>query len=696
VLILLALITLFGGGLRFLYLTKPDLWGDEAATFIRVCGTFQELVDVLAVRGLFTPLHYLLYWWIGQHTPLTPLVMRLPVAIAGTLMIPAMYFLAVQLVPRRTALLIALFTACSAFMLNFSRDAKMYADLWLFVALHVGCLLWWLRTRTRVRWWAWVCTGVIMVGLQAESAIVLVIELLIVITSRRQHWRSLAALLVGVVWVPIAAVLSLLPLMKVRWRAERCALGRAVQWLFNDFHWPPLVFYVIGIAIILVGPWLWHSRFSVRAERVYRPGSGELNWTATGIFWLGPYNEGRDGFDLTRYAATAFLYNWEWPRLVDQPEVRERTLKLLKWAGIALFALLAIGLLPWRRHVDSEAAHGPPARGWLWLTLWIVLPAYGFYCASESKAAWPLDWLIWAFLRQPLNWHGMKAREIVSAVTLSSVNWWAVIAVAGLLLWCLLRPPLDWRRKLRHTAAAIAVLALVFVSCTMLRWAFANPLPDSVWLPRYLGFTWPAFAIVVCVLLMRLPTRPLRWGAIGLLLIVNLAQHGARIFAGSEPPTGLMAADLLNVQQHSDDTAMFYRILYRGKGDPGSGSLTTPPGRYYIAVLSGRKTSPEAMLTPAVVDGWYRSLNDILLPLETFVPLNLLSRPQVQKLVVWDQLNPGQVDQVDKLLEKLSPIGWKRISEAEYHVRDHWPWRDLYTARRRVYVRTPEPATRPS
>src|SRR4029077_12231441 len=89
--------------------------------------------------------------------------------------------------------------------------------------------------------------------------------------------------------------------------------------LFPNFHWPPLIFFVIGAAIILIGPSMFMFRFSMRAERVHRTGSAEINWNATGIFWLGPYNEGRTGFELLRYASTSFLYNWEWPKVMDEP-----------------------------------------------------------------------------------------------------------------------------------------------------------------------------------------------------------------------------------------------------------------------------------------------------------------------------------------------------------------------------------------
>src|SRR5690242_12422261 len=75
-------VTLLAAFLRFSSLPRPPIWGDEAKTFMRSCGSFQQLVDTLATSD-FAPLHYLLYWAIAQLTPLTPAVMRLPPAIAG-------------------------------------------------------------------------------------------------------------------------------------------------------------------------------------------------------------------------------------------------------------------------------------------------------------------------------------------------------------------------------------------------------------------------------------------------------------------------------------------------------------------------------------------------------------------------------------------------------------------------------------
>jgi hypothetical protein len=235
-------LTLLGGVLRFSFLDRPPIWGDEAMTYMRISGNYRQMLDALQDAG-FSPLHYSLLWWIRDgmrvwavrepapqtrsattsttaptNAPatrwkpvrlvpggvsMTPFMMRLVPALCGTLMIPAMYFLAVQIVSRRAALLTALFTACSAYLLGYSRDAKMYMDFWLFCALSAGTLLWWLRVRTLSSWLCWIASSIAMLGLHAgPGTILLGIELLIVLTARRANWLSLAFLPLGVVTAP--------------------------------------------------------------------------------------------------------------------------------------------------------------------------------------------------------------------------------------------------------------------------------------------------------------------------------------------------------------------------------------------------------------------------------------------------------------------------------------------------------------
>ena len=350
-------------------------------THARVCGSYQDLIDVLQFNG-FVPLHYELYWWISKGMPLsahvelqparpivnsrfaffnnvpappstgpaklkrtlveshplfrdlrmTPYVMRFVPALAGTLMIPAMYFLTRQIASRKTALVAALLTCCSAYLLNYSRDAKMYMHFWLFCALNVACLLWWLRVRTRIAWLCWIASGLAMCGLHAPGMILLAFELILFLSIDRQWWPSGLLLLGG--FVLGGAVFGKTQLFSLNydagWNIIAAALVLGIlAYLARRGHhdWQPAVFFVLGVAIILAGPLGYYLKFNHDLDRVE-----EYGWQDSGLHWIDNYNRERDGFELIRYASTAFLTSWEWPRLTQERTIDIRTLRLLRGA----------------------------------------------------------------------------------------------------------------------------------------------------------------------------------------------------------------------------------------------------------------------------------------------------------------------------------------------------------------------------
>jgi 4-amino-4-deoxy-L-arabinose transferase-like glycosyltransferase len=613
---LVSLLTIAGGGLRFMYLSQPPLWGDEAKTYMRVCGTLQQLIDALYITD-FTPLHYLLLWTIGQFTPLTPFMMRLAPAICGTLMIPAMYLLAVQILSRPAALLATAFTAFSAYLLNYSRDAKMYAECWFFVTLSMALLLVWIRTRSRFAWYGWVICSVTMLGLHAVSIIAVPVQTIIFLSHRRIHWKS-------------------------------------------------AIFFVLGVAIT-VAPTLVHKQYFERQSA-----ATEEDRLVEGISWVEPYNAGRDGLDLFRYAGTSFLYSWEWPQAVDEPQIRERTLKLLHGAGIGLALLLALGLFPWRsfrerteQEISSIAAS--PAESWwrelLWLGTWSIVPAYGFYRASLHDAIAP--WMWWPMLRDAAAAHPYAFGSL------------GIISLAA--FWFCAR---TWKRRLLKTALLVSVSAVLIGLCWLV-YEYVPVQRGSVWIPRYLGSTWPAFAMAVAVLLMRLPTAALRTTAIALLLGVNLIQHGARVFAGSEPPIDRIIADAIEATTPDSHTRTFAKVTVRSPmvGEPGMGAQGTHPARYYIVLGTGKPITPAEFRTARWDDANFR----IPRP-EEISQQALKNDPRVQRIVVWDELQVGQVEMNDPLAAKLAPE-FDRTTEQRFAARDHWTWRDLYVVRLRVYER---------
>src|SRR5688572_30829275 len=261
-------LTMLGGVLRFMLIDRPPLWGDDGFTFMGVCGTFQQMLVALQDWG-FAPLHYELLWWIGQQTPLTPLMMRLAPAIAGTLMVPAMYWLARELTSRKVALVAALFAATSAYLLNYSRDAKMYMSFWLMCTVNFAALLWWLRARNGVAWWSWVASGVAMLGLNMIGGFVLVIELLAVLLTRDARWRSVGQSLAAIGWAPVLIY------------------NAPYTRLFMRFRWPPLVLFVLGFAVMMIGPIGYYGYFNRYVEKI-EDRFGGLH--TGGLGWINSYN----------------------------------------------------------------------------------------------------------------------------------------------------------------------------------------------------------------------------------------------------------------------------------------------------------------------------------------------------------------------------------------------------------------------
>src|SRR4051812_43976605 len=182
-------ICLLGALLRFSFMDRPELWGDDAYTVYRTHADYQSMLDILQYDG-FTPLHYELYWLLGKWHALTPHVVRLLPATFGTLMVPGMYFLASQLVRRRTALVVALFTACSAYLLGYSRDGKMYMMQRCFSAWSAATLLWWFRSRSRVAYLAWVASSLFMASSHMTGMALLPLEALFFLTRRKVEWRE--------------------------------------------------------------------------------------------------------------------------------------------------------------------------------------------------------------------------------------------------------------------------------------------------------------------------------------------------------------------------------------------------------------------------------------------------------------------------------------------------------------------------
>lgn len=371
---LLLLLTLIAGVLRFSALDRPSVWGDEAATYGRVGGTYQELLDQLADSS-FPPVHYDAEWWIAQGMPywgtfadpkdsdgprtftptkflapdhrapgaaiadhritLKPFALRFIPALAGTLFVPSLFFLAVQLFGRRVAILAAVLACFSAYVLVFSRDAKMYMQFWLFVTLHVACALWWVRTRRALPWACWVLCGLMMVGLHGSGFAILLIDALIILTLPPRSWLGwIHGPGVGLWNAAILPARAYGTFRRRRGKGDGTGWHRIAVWrrrAWRRFQMPAIVPVVVGVLIAASagwGPLGFYSTFSQKIKRVAEQDPKQVDIGELGIGWIEPYNRGRTLPDYLLYTVSAYLTGWEWPRhfsptdrvVVDHPD----------------------------------------------------------------------------------------------------------------------------------------------------------------------------------------------------------------------------------------------------------------------------------------------------------------------------------------------------------------------------------------
>lgn len=825
-LFLLFVITVIGAVLRLISLDQPALWGDEGFTFSRICGSFRELLDRLQFDG-FMPLHYILYWWIGQNFELSPVMMRLPVALAGCLMPPAMYFLARQFhISTRTSLVIALFTATSAYMLVYSRDAKMYMPFWTFGTLHVAFLLWWLNaareTSPKVtppisfRYLCWILTGVLMIGFHALGGMFIAVEVIFFLTHPT-GWRSAASAwhwLFVILATPFAVLSSILRGVRVPWSADR---GRWFGWVRDSLS--PSRFgvmflgFAIGLTIVVGICYVHFEYFSYFEEEVAEDSS------RSGLRWIPGYNRERDGFDLVRFAASAFLMSWEVPPPSFRPSIDPRVLKTLLTVCVVFAGFAILGLLPWRswgfRRVAEAHNNGDPinARWWASPTLqaraafciaaWLILPAYAVYARSMQPFFGPISiakpayafvfstWWITAsfgvlaalcFYFCDRTWKGrfLKSSYIISILgglfvllllaywvisqhylydrtgkialpdpwSLPGVvfkfiisKWWIAAAVGFGIFCAVFASGRDWKSRLRNLGfGAISVVVLFALLAAALMFAKSH-LPDrevragwfNVWMPRYLGALWPAFAIALCVLLMRLPTRPLRFTLISALVLVNLAQFSVRVWGGSEPPTGLIARDIMDtqppfvrMQQLTFDVMRQSQSLVFGNGadlskirrqiellppnanpttrayfntgmwhpEPGGGVIGSYTMRYYLAVFGGVETSPPDIRR--LRNTFDRHFSYTLGTAPSLIAADMRKDPRIERIITWDRTDANRAPPSDDVLGRTLGRNWKQTSEEHFTARDHWTWTNKYRLTRREYVRLRLPSTNPA
>ena len=229
-----------------------------------------------------TPWHYLIVWLTIQplDPTMTSVLVRLPAALAGALLVPLVFALGRECFGRPAGLLAATLTACSTTLLGVAQDARPYAFLAFFTVLSVYCFQVAQRTG-RAAWWAAWAAATIANLLNSYTALTLVVPAvlpcwglaLVVLGLRRAQRPTLRFALPAAGLIALVALTGLIEIAQLtkvppdltQTAAIRGTLLQVVgDWLAqgnvpfdlgNRLQWAGVGLAAAGVVIGLCGSW---------------------------------------------------------------------------------------------------------------------------------------------------------------------------------------------------------------------------------------------------------------------------------------------------------------------------------------------------------------------------------------------------------------------------------------------------------
>jgi hypothetical protein len=652
---LIIVITIIGGVFRFVLLNRPTVSAEEAALYARVTGSFRDLAQTLEAQHL-APLHYEIYWALGKFVQLNPYVLRVLPAIAGTLLIPAVYWLARQVVSVRAAILAAAITACSGYLLAYARDAEFYTPFWLLTVLHLASLLHWLRRHNARGYLAWIATGAAMLGWHLSGATVLALDLLIFLTS--VHGTNTNA-----AWVK--------------------------RFLTTTYM---VVLFLIGLVIIPSAITYYLFSEQIQSAITQTPVSSPTTAPATRPTTLPATVAPATTRPID--AASLALIGWHPPAPDQTGEVEIRLTWYLSRSLLALAIFVVLTLLPWSRpkvtplrsrrpwemaqrpnvHYTYQTEIPPHERLaqpiWriaLWLAAWIVLPAYAFYCVTTPDFATPRDLAI-------------SLLDVARSHLLVTVACAVIVAGYGF-YWIRKHHPIgraDLRRGVFPLLHVVAVAAILVGLCVAIVRTVPHLNIPASFLPHDVGFILPPIAILLATLIFRIHWNLLRRVGIVVLLAANITQASFIVFKNPNPRADLLADDLIAADIARSPVRTYVNIP-KVLPAPDYKDTLTLCGNYYLAIKSnpGIFPAPSRPQTKAR-DPWqlHQALSERAVALHA-------ANHKAQQLVLWDCAESPTPTR-DGTLEQSAK--WTLAVEQRFGVYDPQTWQKRYTLRRRIFV----------
>ena len=216
---IVALLTLFAGGVRLYRLDVPGLWGDELST---VQGALSEGGFILRRLGYLPTRWGLRIQGLGPGTltsdgagqwrklGLDEFSARIPSCLLGIITVPLLYLATRRIVAAPTAALAGLFLALSHWHLLWSQSARFYSLQFLFYSLSLLHYYRATRTRALAEYAAAGALGILAILSQPTAGVILVVFGAHVVLRRLSgdlpRFGRLPVAIVGLVGAALAAI----------------------------------------------------------------------------------------------------------------------------------------------------------------------------------------------------------------------------------------------------------------------------------------------------------------------------------------------------------------------------------------------------------------------------------------------------------------------------------------------------------
>jgi 4-amino-4-deoxy-L-arabinose transferase-like glycosyltransferase len=234
------------------------LWLDEAISVYQAHLGLGDMFENIFYGDRHPPLHHIVLWLTVRVFGAGELAVRLPSLIAGTLVIPALYWLGRELYDRRTGLIAAAFGAASPLLIWYTQEARMYAFVALFGLLALLTQVRVVRNPSTKNWALYILATAALLWSHYFGLLLIGVQQLIfiaVLLQRRSSGEPSRALAVGFGYSIVVLILQLVPLLAFaegQFSSTKAAAGAPA----GTFE--PLSFYAV-MANMAWALWGYHS-----------------------------------------------------------------------------------------------------------------------------------------------------------------------------------------------------------------------------------------------------------------------------------------------------------------------------------------------------------------------------------------------------------------------------------------------------